>query len=151
MNFTINLFLPLLILFAMNVSIYRELRKLRGQGPGSDLGRKQRSSSLFVSNQDNSNQGNGSCSPRLPRRKLFASLRSRPNRDAEPGRSSFGNIASGFNDSRSKEDHDRDASYTRASILMVAAFVLCHTPRLITNILELFINQADMPSVSQKC
>jgi len=49
---------------------------------------------------------------------------------------------------RTREERERDASYTRASILMVLVFVVCHTPRLITNTLELFVDQADLPLVS---
>ena len=37
-----------------------------------------------------------------------------------------------------QEQRDRDTRFTRASILMVLAFGLCHTPRLISNILEMF-------------
>ena len=53
-----------------------------------------------------------------------------------------------FDDFRTREERERDASYTRASILMVVVFVVCHTPRLITNTLELFVDQADLPLVS---
>jgi hypothetical protein len=31
---------------------------------------------------------------------------------------------------------------------MVVVFVVCHTPRLITNFLELFMDQAEIPYVS---
>ena len=43
-----------------------------------------------------------------------------------------------FHDFFLQEQRDRDTRFTRASILMVLAFGLCHTPRLISNILEMF-------------
>ncbi len=46
-----------------------------------------------------------------------------------------------------EEEAERDARYTRASILMVLVFGLCHAPRLITNTMEMFINQAHLPPV----
>ena len=46
-----------------------------------------------------------------------------------------------------EEERERDARFTRASILMVLAFGLCHTPRLISNTVEMFIDQADLPHV----
>ena len=39
-----------------------------------------------------------------------------------------------------EEQRDRDTRFTRASILMVLAFGLCHTPRLIANILEMILD-----------
>ena len=46
------------------------------------------------------------------------------------------------------QERERDVRYTRASIVMVVMFVVCHAPRLITNTAEIFTDQADMPEVS---
>ena len=37
----------------------------------------------------------------------------------------------------------RDARFTRAAIFMVVAFVLCHGPRIIPNVAELFMGVND--------
>ena len=42
-----------------------------------------------------------------------------------------------LNTTENEEERERDARFTRASVLMVLAFGLCHTPRLITNTLEM--------------
>lgn len=47
-----------------------------------------------------------------------------------------------------EEERERDARFTRASVLMVLAFGLCHTPRLITNTVEMFSDRAHLPHVS---
>jgi len=49
-----------------------------------------------------------------------------------------------------EDERDRDARFARASILMVLVFGLCHTPRLITNTMEMFIDQAHLPAVSRR-
>ena len=51
-----------------------------------------------------------------------------------------------LNSSEEEEEKERDARFARASILMVLAFGLCHTPRLITNTFEMFAE--DLPDVS---
>lgn len=40
----------------------------------------------------------------------------------------------------------RDAKYTRASVVMVVAFVVCNTPRFVPNIMEIFISLDEFPS-----
>ena len=42
----------------------------------------------------------------------------------------------------------RDAQYTRASVFMVVAFVVCNTPRFIPNVMEIFIELKDWPQAS---
>ena len=37
----------------------------------------------------------------------------------------------------------RDARFTRAAIFMVVAFVVCHGPRIIPNVLELVMDHED--------
>ena len=54
-----------------------------------------------------------------------------------------------LNSSEEEEEKERDARFARASILMVLAFGLCHTPRLITNTFEMFAE--DLPDVSIPC
>ena len=56
--------------------------------------------------------------------------------------------ASLLNNSEEEEERERDARFARASILMVVAFGLCHTPRLISNTVEMFIDHKDLPEVS---
>ena len=41
----------------------------------------------------------------------------------------------------------RDAQYTRASVFMVVAFVVCNTPRFIPNVMEIFIELNKWPQV----
>lgn len=53
--------------------------------------------------------------------------------------------ASLLNNSEEEEERERDARFARASILMVVAFGLCHTPRLISNTVEMFIDHKDLP------
>ena len=59
--------------------------------------------------------------------------------------------ASLLNNSEEEEERERDARFARASILMVVAFGLCHTPRLISNTVEMFIDHKDLPEVSTFC
>ena len=146
MNFTINLLAPLVTLFAMNLSIYRVLRNLRTPASSSSSDHR-RGSSLFRRHhhQDHSPQQQ----PRggSTKKKLLVHLRSRAEQE-DPTRRSQGHSQAGFNGGRTKEERERDASYTRASILMVVVFIVCHSPRLITNTVELFVDQADLPMVS---
>ena len=148
MNFTINLLAPLVTLFAMNLAIYRVLRKLRTPASASSSSDHRRGSSLFrrQHHQDQSpqqqQQRGGST-----KKKLLVHLRGRAENE-DPTRRSQGPSQGGFNGGRTKEERERDASYTRASILMVVVFIVCHSPRLITNTVELFVDQADLPMVS---
>ena len=41
----------------------------------------------------------------------------------------------------------RDAQYTRASIFMVVAFVVCNMPRFIPNCMEIFLELHEFPQV----
>ena len=147
MNFTINLLTPLVILFAMNLSIYRVLRKLRLSGTisGNDQNNRRPSCSVFlrncVSKYSSSFQ---SVAASDVKNNLSLRLGTTDNIEERPRELNF----VGVSDAHTREDCERDASYTRASILMVVGFVLCHTPRLITNTLELFIDQDNLPAVS---
>ena len=86
----------------------------------------------------------------LKKTKLLVHLKSRSEIEIEAKQPEVNNLT-GLNSARSGEDKEKDACYTRASILMVVVFVLCHSPRLITNTLELFVDQADLPAVSCPC
>ena len=52
----------------------------------------------------------------------------------------------GLNEAEFKK---RDAKYTRASVVMVVAFVICNTPRCIPNIMEIIVGLEDSPTVSK--
>ena len=41
----------------------------------------------------------------------------------------------------------RDAQYTRASVVMVMAFIVCNTPRFIPNVMEIFVELDQWPQV----
>ena len=45
----------------------------------------------------------------------------------------------------------RDAQYTRASVVMVMAFIVCNTPRFIPNVMEIFVELDQWPQVSTEC
>ena len=51
----------------------------------------------------------------------------------------------GLNEAEYKK---RDGKYTRASVVMVLAFMVCNTPRMVPNIMEIFISQDEFPAVS---
>ena len=55
-----------------------------------------------------------------------------------------------LNVSENEEERERDARFTRASVLIVVAFGLCHTLRLITNFIEMFIDRVNLPDVRIK-
>ena len=50
----------------------------------------------------------------------------------------------GLNESEFKK---RDFKYTRASVAIVIVFVICNTPRLVPNVMEIFISMEDFPKV----
>ena len=51
----------------------------------------------------------------------------------------------GLNEAEFKK---RDAKYTRASVVMVVAFVVCNSPRCIPNIMEIIVGLEACPPVS---
>ena len=51
----------------------------------------------------------------------------------------------GLNEAEYKK---RDANYTRASVIMVVAFVVCNTGRFVPNIMEIFLDLECFPGVS---
>lgn len=44
-----------------------------------------------------------------------------------------------------EQEQERDTRYTRASILMVIVFLLCHGPRFATNVMELMFYDENRP------
>ena len=51
----------------------------------------------------------------------------------------------GLNEAEFKK---RDAKYTRASVVMVVAFVVCNTPRFVPNFMEIIVGLDAIPQVS---
>ena len=45
------------------------------------------------------------------------------------------------------DERERDVRYTKVSILMVFVFFICHAPRLVTNTVEMLIDNANIPMV----
>ena len=64
-------------------------------------------------------------------------------------KSSTKNIVSGRK--YEAEYKKRDAQYTRASVVMVMAFIVCNTPRFIPNVMEIFVELDQWPQVSTEC
>ena len=69
-----------------------------------------------------------------------------PSHVATPSHHIHGQV-SALNVSENEEERERDARFTRASVLIVVAFGLCHTLRLITNFIEMFCNRLNLPHV----
>ena len=81
--------------------------------------------------------------------KLHGHLGSSTSDNKERKKSSVIDVGTSLlNNSEEEEEKERDARFARASILMVVAFGLCHTPRLISNTVEMFIDTKDLPDVS---
>ena len=115
--------LPLGVLLYMNLAIYKGMKRLHGPVSTQSVKRKKRSISTGKSTLN-------------------------PPDQIESGNTSPGIRASFLNMAEEEDERDRDARFTRASILMVLAFGLCHTPRLITNTAEMFSDRAHLPDVS---
>ena len=69
-----------------------------------------------------------------------------PSGVATPSHHIYGQV-SVLNAQENEEERERDARFTRASVLIVVAFGLCHTLRLITNFIEMFCNRLALPHV----
>lgn len=52
------------------------------------------------------------------------------------------------NAANEREMKKRDAKYTRASIVMVVLYIICNTPRVIPNVMEILIAVEEFPFVS---
>ncbi|TRY62997.1 hypothetical protein TCAL_11176 [Tigriopus californicus] len=83
--------------------------------------------------------------------KNFRDIPSGPNGSKNHGQSSM-RLSGRGNDTgmrrvagNEREMKKRDAKYTRASVVMVLVFVVCNAPRLIPNIMEIFISYQDFP------
>ena len=63
---------------------------------------------------------------------------------------SAGNIrrGAGNHGHHEAEYKKRDAQYTRASVFMVVAFVVCNMPRFIPNVMEIFLELHEFPQAS---
>jgi hypothetical protein len=127
MNLIVNLMFPMGTLLTLNLAIYRGLKRLH-KPLGSAPSRKERETcSTPTEFEPNSRK------PRI----LSRRVKTNGHRAAALSLAPV-----------DEEERERDARYTRASILMVLAFGLCHSPRLITNTVEMFIDQAHLPAVS---
>ena len=140
MNFIVNLMLPLGVLLYMNIAIYNGIKKLRG-APASTHHSTATHSNVVGSNANNAalktpRLGAGGCSSKLQPPKI----------DPEAAAASL--TSSHHQSSEDEEERERDARFTRTSILMVLAFGLCHTPRLITNTVEMFGDRSNLPHVN---
>ena len=62
---------------------------------------------------------------------------------------SAGNIQRGASHGHHEAEYKkRDAQYTRASVFMVVAFVVCNMPRFIPNVMEIFLELDEFPQAS---
>ena len=120
---------PLATLLSLNLSIYRGLQSLHKPHANSVGG-------AIASPKPEQHQRCTSVIKRLARMS---------NSDAEQTASQP--PSSMIKPDSDEDERDRDARFARASILMVLVFGLCHTPRLITNTMEMFIDQANLPAV----
>ena len=161
MNFIVNLMFPLATLLTLNLHIYRALKKLHHPVHNSNSnqhdgrlnvnGKLKSMLSLKRSSQgkrDHEYERTATCdSPTgaevnngnldLPRPSIVG-------RSVSSGSSAVVVVPMS---SAEEEAAERDARYTRASILMVLVFGLCHAPRLVTNTMEMFIDQEHLPPV----
>jgi len=111
LNLFVNIFLPLTSLVVMNICIYRIMRN------------QWYSQSVIAVDQSEQTVET--------RRGHFRSSKS------SSRRSTMLNIRRGGH--HEAEYKKRDAQYTRASLFMVVAFIVCNMPRFIPNIMEIFI------------
>ena len=77
-----------------------------------------------------------------PRRRSSSALISEPNHAGSQHHvlhsSGIRRAGGGVNESEFKK---RDSKYTRASVVMVVIFVVCNTPRVVPNIMEMIFGQ----------
>ena len=168
----INIILPLALLVAMNICIYRTMRSHRyTMRPQEEAAAAAANTAASASVPNHlpppanhnfilksmsqppvaaNNSSNGSllnC--------LFCNMFGRGRRSSlptsEPSMGSQHLLHSctirrtGYNESEFKK---RDFKYTRASVAIVIVFVVCNAPRLIPNIMEIFIDPLKFPEVS---
>jgi len=127
MNFLVNLMLPLGVLLYMNIAIYKGMKRLHASSSKATYGVN---GSLL--------QGTAMSNLRTQKTDLEVPSHS-PSHGHIPGQVSVLNV------SENEEERERDARFTRASVLIVVAFGLCHTLRLITNFIEMFCERLSLP------
>jgi len=125
MNFLVNVMIPLGILLYMNIAIYKGMKKLHGSPIIATSG------------------ANGSILQDTQMRTIRP-LKTDLEVPAATSHHIHGQV-SVLNVSENEEERERDARFTRASVLIVVAFGLCHTLRLITNFIEMFIDRVNLP------
>ena len=136
MNFLINLLVPLIVMFVLNLSIYKELQKI--WSPQANVRISPTAPTTRGPNLHQGNNGDG--------RKSVASISS-----ASPCIKNGSNVGRGLSityHDPDREARERDARYTKASILMVVVYFVCHTPRLFTNMAEIVYYGDQTPEVS---
>ena len=168
----INIILPLALLVAMNICIYRTMRShrytMRPQEEAAAAAANTAASASVPNHlpppanhnfirksmsQPPAGANNSSNVSLL--NCLFGNLFSRGRRSSlptsEPSMGSQHLLHSctirrtGYNESEFKK---RDFKYTRASVAIVIVFVVCNAPRLIPNIMEIFIDPLKFPEAS---
>ena len=154
MNFIFNLVFPLTILLTLNIKIYRELRTLRY--PYAINGLPMTVDAI----EDSPGAAPFIRKPRAPKINSIT-YNSRPScltiDDAEERDRNTRYVRGYFlrNTWTDKRGHEWPKilcifRFTKASILMVLAYGLCHTPRLITNTMEMVmdVQTSNVPWVS---
>jgi hypothetical protein len=133
LNLIVNICLPLTSLIAMNICIYKTMRnQWYRQNHGNPEGTVNGSPS-------SARGGMGRESTRI-----VHFLSSRQSSAATEVHHQGIRRVGGINEAAYKK---RDAKYTRASVVMVVAFVVCNTPRFVPNIMEIFLSLEDFPQV----
>ncbi len=176
LNLIVNICLPFCLLVAMNICIYRTMRSqwysrttaagVHANAPGSPPS---------TSNQNDQHNGDHEQQHHNSRKSITSFVTSihkhhhhHHHHHAAGGgsggrrKSSCGGhetsttgAASGVTTSTIRrvggateaESKKRDSKYTRASVVMVVAFVVCNAPRFVPNIMELFVELKDFPEV----
>lgn len=149
LNMIVNICLPLALLVAMNICIYRTMRNQWYRPPSASSGASIQHHLVGGGHAPHQQQNNAQPSSFVThlfcRRRSSAASEHQVTTPAAIAASVSGiRRVGGLTEAEFKK---RDAKYTRASVVMVVAFVVCNTPRFVPNIMEIFIGQEHFPQV----
>lgn len=144
LNLIVNICLPLALLISMNICIYRTMRSQ--WYPTSRAARGSSSATLHTNTcttNPTSNHGHGGGGGHMTTSSNRLNRRRSSSIENQVTSATIRRVG-GLPESEFKK---RDSKYTRASVVMVVAFVVCNTPRFVPNIMEIFIKGESFPKV----
>ena len=139
LNLIVNIILPLAVMVGMNVCVYSTMRNRWFQNDTGEHedhpGQTAKAVDPAVASADGKDKEPSTTTSLHGSHQLF----SRQSTSYSMRR------VGGLNEAEFKK---RDAKYTRASVVMVVAFVVCNSPRCIPNIMEIIVGLEACPPVS---